>query len=307
MKKLLALSLLLISLSSLAQKNKIALNLKKDSTYYLTSNANFTIIEDLPGQQMVITTLIDGRAAHKIIATADSLYEMEVSYTRLSFSFTVAGKTVTLDSDDKNPANPFAKVMTAMMNKPFNMTVSRSGKVIEVKNMDNIYADAFKSVPQISEAQQVQFKKQMEQSFGSGAVKKNFQDAFAMFPTNTVGLNDTWSANSNTQSIIAINEKITYRLKEITDKNYIISGESVITSADNSDFRQYNGITMRYSNVGGSTSSQLELDKKTGWIVEAKISKQIKATVDVKNDPQAKDVSATFPMTIAGDLTMSNK
>ena len=284
----------------------LSLNLKLDSVYYLTTNAELTILEDINGRQQVVTTILGGKAANKIIAIKDSLYEIEVLYKRMSMNLTVAGRTASYDSDDKNSSNPLSKVMAAMMDKPFTMTVSRSGKVIAVKNMERVYADAFKGPSQITEAQQAQLKKQVEKSFGAAAVKKNFQDAFAMLPTIAVGLNDKWAASTTSESVVAINEKISYTLKDITDKAFLINGESVITSAGTSDFKLYNGVTMRYSKVNGSTTSQLMIDKNTGWIIEAKIAKLIKCTVEVKQNAPASE-TMTFPMTITGNLTMSSR
>src|ERR1700733_12545437 len=111
MKKLLALSLLLISISTFAQKVKLALNLKTDSTYYLSTNGKLTIVQDIPGHNQTVDMLIGARIAHKVVAIRDSVYDMEVMYASMSMHLTVGTVTMDMNSADKSGANPISKLL----------------------------------------------------------------------------------------------------------------------------------------------------------------------------------------------------
>jgi hypothetical protein len=306
MKKILTLSLLLISLGSLAQKIDVSLNLKLDSTYYLTEDANLTIIQDINGQEQMISTLIGARVAHKVIAINGTVYQMEIQYLSMNMHVEMGGKKIDFDSNDKDSSNIFSKIMASVLNKPFLMTIDKKGKVLEIKNSEELYLHMFDNVPQISEEKKAQFKTQMEQSFGAKAFKSNFQDAFAMLPPGKVGPGDTWVTNNKMESVITEDIKTTYTLQGITDDAILINGDAVVQPDNNTGFKQLNGMSVRVSNINGTATSKLKLDKNTGWISEAKVSKVIKSTVEIQASPKMPG-GMTFPMSVNADIMMSSK
>ncbi len=307
MKTITTLSLLLVCLTCASQKVALVLNLKTDSTYYLTTNATLSIIEDINGQQQIINTIISAKVAHKVTAIKDSVYEMEVQYKGIGMHMEMGGKKIMdLSSDNVSGGDMSSKIVNSILNKPFLMTISKTGRVLEVKNTATLFAGMFDSFPQVTEAQKVQFKSQMQQSFGDKAIKTNFQDAFAMFPNAKVGPNDKWSTNSSIESIISIKTKTTYTLMSITDAAFLIHGEALIKSDDNGDYKPYNGMLMRFSNLTGNSTTELKLDSKTCWITEAKINKNIKGIVEIKDSPKIPG-GLNFPISIIGDMTVSGK
>jgi hypothetical protein len=306
MKKILTLSMLLISINSFAQKHILALNLNLDSTYYMTTSANLTITEEIPGQTQVITTVITGLISHKVTAIRDSVYEMEVRYKSLGMHMSLpGGKTVDFNTELISN-DTFSKIMRSILDKPFNITINKTAKILSVKNIENLYTDMAKNFPEATEAQKMQFKAQMEQSFGEKSFKGSFQDSFAVFPVAPVGVSDKWLANTSLESIITAQIKTTYTLQAITDKLYEIHGDAIVTTPANPEFKQLSGMPMRYTNFNGTTTAEIKLDKSTGWINQVKVTKLLKGTVEIKDNPQVPG-GASFPMTIAADMTTTGK
>ena len=195
MKKTLSLTVVFIASITIcyAQKVTLALNLRLDSTYYLTSNVNMSIIETLNGEGHVINTIISGKASHKVIAIKDSVYELSVQYERLRMHMDLgSGHVMDVNTDDNTKQDILNKLVAKMLHKSVIVIINKTGNVLGMKNSEDLYSDLFNDFPQITEAQKAQFKNQMEQSFGEKAFKSSFQDAFAMFPTVAVGLNDKW-------------------------------------------------------------------------------------------------------------------
>jgi hypothetical protein len=307
MKKTLTLLLLFISVGGFAQKVSITLNLKTDSTYSLLTNATLSIIEDLNGQQQIINTIIDANIAHKVTSIKDSIYEMEVQYKSMGIHMEMGGKKIMDISSGNTSADDLpSKLLSAMLNKPFFMTITKTGKVMAVKNIENLYAGMFDSLPQVTEAQKAQFKSQMQQSFGDKAIKTNFQETFAMFPAVAVSLNGSWVTNNSLESVVTVKTKTTYTLKDITDNALLIHGDAVILSDGNTGYKPLNGMSMRFINVTGSATTELRLNKNTGWIMEAKVEKTIKGTVEVQDSPKTPG-GMTFPMSVIADMTVSDK
>ncbi|MFI5136692.1 MAG: DUF6263 family protein [Sphingobacteriales bacterium] len=306
MKKIFTLSLLFASLCGFAQKINLALNLKQDSTYYLTTNGKVTIVQDLPGQQQIITTTLNGTLSHKVTAVHDSVYVLEVKYKKLGMRMEIGGKTMSFSSDDSLSSNPASKMFAAMLNVPFTVVITKSAKVLEVKNVDNIYAGMFKAMPQLTDAQKTQFKSQMQQSFGEKAIKTNLQDAFIIFPGHSVKIGELWQNSSSLESILSCKTLTTYSLKDQQANTYTIHGDAVISANDNNgEYKPVNGLMMRYEQVSGTETIEQKFDKATCWVTGATVSKKIKATVKIQDSPSTPG-GLTFPSSFSIDLTVTN-
>lgn len=305
MKKLLALSLLLISTGAFAQKVKLALNLKTDSTYYLATNGKLSVIQDIPGHKQTVDVTIAARIAHKVTAIKDTVYEMEVSYDKMSMHLAVGTVVMDMSADDKSSTNPLSKILANVLNTPFSMTISKSGKVLSVTGLEKMYDKMSASFPQASEAQKAQFKNQMQQSFGEKSIRTNFQDAFAMFPKGNVGVNDTWTSSTAMESSgMSANAKTTYTLKQITGDAILVHGDAIISPDPNTGYKQTSGMEMRYTGIKGTTTADIRFNKSTCWVIESKVLKNITGTADIKDSPKMPG-GLSFPMTVIGDLTVS--
>jgi hypothetical protein len=308
MKKTLTLLLAIVAAAScLAQKTKILLNLKLDSTYYLNQSSNLIIDQAIPGHDQVITTAITATVSHKVTVVKDTTYELAVQYENIGIKMLMGGNALmTVDTKNKDSQDIMTKVMLGMLNKPITIVITKAGKVLEVRNIDNLYTGMFDGFSQLTDQQKTQIKAQVEKSFGEKAFKNNFQDAFAMLPAAPVGVNDSWISDTNIETIAMAKIKTTYVLKGITDKNYVIHGDAAVTSSGTPDYIQSNGMPMRYNNMSGTYTVDINLDKATGWVTDSKITKNIKGDLEIKDNPQVPG-GMTFPMTITGDINMVNK
>lgn len=308
MKKTWALLLIIsTAFNCYAQKTKILLNLKQDSVYYLNQSSNLTIDQAIPGHDQVITTAITAKVSHKVTAVKDTTYELSVQYEDIGIKMLMGENTLmTVDTKNKDSQDIMTKVMLGILNKPITIVITKAGKVLEVRNIDNLYNGMFDGFAQLTDQQKTQIKAQVEKSFGEKAFKNNFQDAFAVFPAAAVGVNDTWVADTQLETVAIAKIKTTYTLKAITDKNYVIHGDAAVTSSGTADFIQSGGMPMRYNNMSGTYIVDINLDKATGWITDSKITKNIKGDLEIKDNPQVPG-GMTFPMTITGDINLVNK
>jgi hypothetical protein len=305
MKKYLTLLLLLPCFSCFAQKVTLALNLKKDSTYYLNSNAKLQITQNIQGQLMDIGTTITGKIAHKVLAINDTTYSMRVTYIAIGMDMDMAGTAIKFDSDGSSNGNPMAdmmgKMMKAMTNKPIYMELSKTGHIVSIKNIDALFDGMFDAFPQLPEAQRAQFKAQMEKSFGEASLKNSFQQAFPAFPAQKIGVNDKWTGSSTIQSGITARINTTYTLSQITDKAYLVTGTGVIVEDKNAAPVTTNGMSTTFTSISGNVNTEFAFDKVTGWIKSAKTTESVNASVKVK--PTTGDEIA-YPITIKVNSTV---
>lgn len=300
--------MLFIGISCFAQKQSLVLNLKLDSTYYMSTNANLIVTEQIPGQTMVMTTVISCRVAHKVTAIRDSVYVLEVAYKNFNVHMDLpGGKSIDIRTDDANSNQLVNKIMRTMLDKPFIVTINNKGKVLDIKNSQNLYSGMLSGLPDsVSAQKKEQFRAQMEQSLGEKSFKTTFQDAFAVLPDVKVNLNDHWSAITNLESTVSVQIKNTYTLQRITNNEYMIHGDAVVNSPDNPEYKQVNGIPMRYIDLSGSSTTDIELDKTTGWVTKEKVTRLVKGTMDIKDNPQVPG-GVKFPMTVNADMMVAGE
>ncbi len=289
-----------------AQKVTLALNLKKDSTYYLISDARVTIEEDVNGQHQVINTGTNVRVAHKVLSIRDTIYDMELAYKSIAMHLEVGGKMMDFNSKSDRQ-DIFSKIMGTIIDKPFLMSISKSGKVVSMSNTENIYADMFKDFPQITAEQKLQFKAQVQKSFGESVIQRNFQDAFAIFPKTPIAQNQQWNTKTILEaSGMTIDVNTNYTLNSITDNAYLIKGEASITPGNTMPYKEINGMQMRFVDFKGTITDQLKLNKETCWIEESRAARTVSGTAEVKDSIKTPG-GLKFPMLVILSITVSNK
>ena len=307
MKKILTLLFFAITTIACAQKKKLELNLQQDSVYYLTTNGSLDIDQTIQGAHQLAKTTLKCIMSHKVISIRDTVYDIEVAYKNMGMEMEIQGKTLSFDSESKDTANIFSKVMKAMLNRPFNITLSKRGEIVAINNTENLFKGIFDGLPPIAEERKAQLVAQLKQSFGEKAIKGSFQESFVIFPKTPIGLKGTWTSKTLLESgAISAKTNTTYSLNNITDNVYEISGEAVVVPGAPTAFRKSNGYFMRLINVTGTAKTTVKVDKQTGWTLESQVIKAIKATAQVKETTTG-PVMMTIPMVIDATFNTNSK
>lgn len=302
MKKTFTLLLLLATVSSYAQKAKLELNLQKDSIYYLTMNAKMDIDQFIQNTHQIAKTTISGKVAHKVVSIQDTSYNMEIAYGSIAMNMDIAGKTLNFSSNG-DTTNILSRAMKNIIDKPFTLIISKRGEIIAVKNSENLFQNLFNGFPPIDEQKKAQLLAQLQQSYGDKAIRSNFQEAFMIFPKAPVALKGTWTSQTSTvAAAISAKTKTTYTLDNVTDKFYEISGSAIVVPDKAADFKNTNGYFMRLTNVNGTSKTTLKVDKQTGWLIESKVVKDFKGTIEAKQT-LAGPIIMSYPMVVSGVLT----
>ncbi|SHN08474.1 DUF6263 family protein [Mucilaginibacter sp. OK098] len=288
-----------------AQKFKPALNLTKGNTYYLTTNATSAIVQTMSGQQNTVNLAFNFRMAFKVISIADTVYNMEVSYQSLSMKMDMGGNTLDLDSKKNDPQDVPSSIIAAMMNKPFNLEMTKTGKIKSVQNIDKMVSEAIKSFPQIDSTKKEQVKAQFMQSFGPNAFKGSIEMGTAIFPDIPVAKEDKWTVKTQLESPAKATVTITYQLADIIEGTYLIHGEGSMVTDKNTEPAHINGLPIKY-NLNGSLISDIRVDKATGWISEVKLKQAMMGDMQILDNPQVPG-GMTIPMTFNTDVNTTGK
>jgi len=304
MKKiLLAGALAMMAFAGYAQKVKPALKLVKGNTYYLSTLAHSVVKQTINGQLNNIDMTIEGKMSFKVL-NVDSLYYMEVNYTKVGMNMQLPNGNVAFSSDDKDTSNIMARVMAGITNKPFTATLSKSGRIRSIENAENMITsmiDGFKEVPADKKEQ---LKTQLSQSFGSGALKSNLEMAMSVLPEISVAKNDKWTIKNNLQGAMSAKMVSVYQLMDITPQSFVIHGNATIETDNTAAYKTVGNLPMKY-NMKGTMVSDVVVDKATGWISSSKVKQNIDGSVEIKDSPQVPG-GVTFPMSVVSETSTTD-
>jgi hypothetical protein len=302
MKYLLNLPLLLVVFTPCrAQKFNPELNLVKGNTYYMASTGTSAIVQSVNGQENKVNIVISSRMAFKVTGIMDSVYTMEVSYQSLETKIQMADTTIDMDSKKNSPLDIPSSIIAAMMNKPFYITLTRSGKIKSVENIGKMITGVFDGFPQIDTAKKEQIKKQFMQSFGANTLKSSLEMGTAIFPKIAVAKNDKWTVNTSLEAPAKASVQTTYQLIDVSGDFYQIHGDGVMTSDKDAKPLQINGLPMKY-NLNGTTLTDIKVNRSTGWISEVKLKQLMSGNIEILDNPQMPG-GMTIPMTFNTEVT----
>lgn len=273
-------SFLFMSLMLWSQKVDISMNLAKGETYHLKMNTNSSVHQEINGNKIDIKMTILGDISYQIEDFVEDVYTMNVAYENMTMSMDIPQKgTMTFSSDSANSSNPASAILSALTKHTFQVKMSKKGEVKEVTGMDSLMSAVFSKVPNANSAQMAQLSSQIEKSYGKESFKNNLGMVMSSFPANKVGVGESWEYIQNLNGIFPMNTSTTYTLSEIKSELLLIKGVSTI-SIDNAPILT-SGMTMKY-NIQGDMNSEVNLDRKTGWVKSAKVVQIIQGEMIVQ-------------------------
>ncbi|MDR3695382.1 DUF6263 family protein [Mucilaginibacter sp.] len=292
-----------------AQPVKPLLHLIKGETYFMSSSGTSVMTQNIHGRENKLTLALSFTMAFKVVNVRDTVYEMEACYQSIYMKIHTKDTSIEMDSapkaitiEKKKQPDTASLLIAAMVNKPFGIALTVKGKVLWVKNLDKIIADAFNDFRLTDTAKKAQVQNQFKQSFGENAFKGTLEMGIAIFPKTMVAKNNVWSVNSNLSAPARANVKTVYQLTDITATYFQVHGEGTITTDDDAKPGVINGMPAKY-NLNGGSMVDIKLDRKTGWINRISIKQLIEGEIDILDNPKMPG-GTTIPMMFNTDVNI---
>jgi len=290
-----------------AQKYKLELNLKMGAVYTqnITSKAVMEQTSNGKTQNSDISTT--GKITYKVVGVKDSIYDLETRYESLSIKVKVNSDNsyLAISSEKKDKADMLSTALSGITNKPFKIMMSKSGKVVDMQNIESFFSTIFNDLNLDKDFKNQQIMDQLDKSFGNKTLKANLEKNFAIFPKLPVSVGDSWTSTSNYDLGLSARSETTYELLGIVDNCYLIKGTLKINSENKDEYKDLNGIQAK-SDISGLYTSTTRIDKKTGWINEQSIKYDMTSKIKVKEMPQLPD-GLTMDMKMTMDMLVNAK
>lgn len=292
---------LIFTTVSFAQKQKIELRLVKGQTYNQRLASDMTMIQQVQGQQLNIKIGIKALMSYKVLDQLDTVYLVACKYESLSMKMEMPNHTMSFDSENPRESDLLSKMMAGMKKNTFTMKMSKTGKIVEVKGIEKLF-DGLTESTTLPAAQLAQMKTQLSQSYGEEAFKANMEMSMALYPKIAVSVGDKWITKGKLKSGMTADIETTYTLKDVTSDYYIITGISKI-STTGKDVNDNNGMKMIY-HMAGDMTSDIKINKTTGWMANAIILQHIKGHTELQPTAQLPD-GMSMPMDMSNKMTLS--
>lgn len=305
MKKIINLILFSIVLTSCqAQKTDLSLNLEKGKEYKQVTNSKAKIIQEINGQKINVTMTIKGEMSYKVVSVNPTDYDMDVKYKSLTMTMGLPQGNMEFSSDKNNERDIFSKLLSKMIEKPFNVKMAKNGKILEVNKIESMIESLFKDFSNIPENKLAQIEAQLKKAYGEKAFKGNIEMVTAIFPDKPVKKGDNWTITTNLESGMSGLMTTDYELIELGSDYAMIKGNSSIQTANKDAYIKSNGMPTKYD-MSGSMISEIRVDKETGWIIEANAKQEIKGDAYIKENPKMPN-GMKIPMKMINKMEITN-
>lgn len=281
------------------------LNLAQGKEYRQHTEMKMNMSQSFGGQTMDIIMLVSGEMKYVVMGVTPTGYNIDVTYESMSMEMQMPQATMKFSSVNPSTEDMFSQVLAAMTNKPFQVELSKAGKVISVKNVRSLFESAFDKFPNVTAEQKAQVMNQLDQSYGEKSFAANMEMMFAIYPDKPVKVGEKWTIEGKLKSSITANISSTYEYVEDGTDFRKIKGTATITADDTGEYTKSNGVDLKFS-MNGTMLSDIKVDKKTGWVLEAKVTQDITGEAHVKANEQMPD-GMSIPMTIKTEITNKGK
>jgi hypothetical protein len=288
-----------------AQNADLALNLEKGKEYKQITNSKMTILQEVNGQEMKMVMTINGTMTFFVNDIIENSYDMDVKFEKLSMSMQMPQGSMEFNSEKNDENDVFSTILGAMKDQKFSLTMSKAGKVTDVKNVDALWSKAINQFDQLPEMQKEQIKAQIMKAYGPDALKGNIEMVTAIYPDSPANKGDKWTINTKLESGMSANVITDYEFAKLTSDYALIKGKSTITTADKDAYIESNGMPMKYD-LTGSMESEIKVDKYTGWILEGKINQKMEGVTYIKENPQM-PTGMEIPMDMTNEMVITDK
>ncbi len=295
---------LLLFISALQAQQKLQLNLKEGESYQQVTMNDASITQNIMGQELKITLGVSSSMTFTVLSARRDSYDMNVSFNNMKMTMGSLQGNVEFNSENPDENDAFSQIMSGIIGQSFNIKMSRSGKILEISGIEAMWEAAFEE-QSISESQKAQIMSQLNQTYGSDAIKGNIEMVTAIFPEEKVSPNDQWTNEIKINSGAKAIASNTYTYDGINNNLHQISGQGTISTAEEGSKINTNGMELTM-NLNGTMQAAIAVDTSTGWIVEAKINQDIEGTASVEGNEQMPN-GLSIPMKITNEMSITDK
>ncbi|MBI1307404.1 MAG: hypothetical protein GC181_12440 [Bacteroidetes bacterium] len=213
----------------------------------------------------------------------DLSYMMEVEYQKLDYGYLANNGMVIFSSDDTVSSGIVPIGFQGMINRPFNIEISKRGKVISVDNLDSMIRNVLYRKMAGAQYYQVEEVRRIVFFFGESGLKEVLTHVFTIYPKGVVKVGDFWNKRILYKGGIPSNWVNEYSLQSVSDTSTTVAVKTSILPTEKGVPSWFHDQNMEFMATGNS-DGEIRLEPGSGWIKYSKSEQDIKAKFAGNNE-----------------------
>jgi hypothetical protein len=271
--KISALSLvLMLVLFSCGSKEKIVLeyNLKQGDILKQNMVMNVDLVQKMMGQEMKISLTMEMRMTFEVKECQDDNYTLEVKFKELKMNTGMGN--ISFDSNTTEDVATIANMspmFKAIVDKPFEIVMTKTGKAKSVKGLETLIDGMFNSFDEsVPEDTRQQLIEQFGSQFSEESLKSQFEQYSGYFHGKPVGIGDSWNTKVSTAAVnFAMDIDVKSTLKSIEDNAVNLDIDGTVSTPEGYE-QEVNGTKAKIS-LKGTQKGTFKMNKNTGWVISS--------------------------------------
>jgi hypothetical protein len=274
-----SLSLLLVFLQVFATgRDEIALayNFKTGDTFSLQQKTEQVVKQTIMGMQQTGNNAYDGTIAFRVISTTDEGARLEARMVTLKSRMKNILNEVNMDSE--GPAdNSSSKILRAMMNRPFFVTISKFGTITKVEDVDNLWTGV--NALDIADDEKQKVKTSIGQMINESSFRNGLGQAFLTYPSKPVQLQEKWLTNAGIPADFPVRSDNVWFVETMSAGNATIKGDGTFKTTDREKIVALPGDLKAKVNLAGSQHVTSTVTVRTGVPERVAIQSKLEGTL----------------------------
>lgn len=256
-----------------AKDISLAYNLKVGDRFELRQKTDQKIVQTIMGMNQTGNNTYDGKIGMRVVSIDGSRIRIEAKMVHLKSHMKNFLNETNVDTEgDMSDASN--KIVGAMMNRPFFVTISKSGTVEKVEEVENLWAGVDKL--DVSDEEKSKVKATIGQMINESSFKNGLGQAFLTYAGKPVQPKETWTTQSGIPADFPVRSDNTWFVETATSSQAVVNGDGIFSTTDKEKMVALPGDLKARVNLSGNQKVNASATLKTGLpekvTIDAKLS-----------------------------------
>jgi hypothetical protein len=262
---------------------------------------NMDLVQKMGEQEMKISLVTEIKMTYEVKECQSDSYTMEVKLKETKITTGIPGmNNISLDSntaEDLATQSDFSPIFKAVIDKPFEVVMTKTGKAKSVKGMEKLMDAMIGAFSEdVPEDVRQQITGQFGSQFSEEAFKAQLEQSAGYFPGKPVGIGDSWTSKITTNaSNFAISIDMKSTLKSIEDNVANIDIDGTVSTPEGYE-QDVNGIKAKVS-LNGTYKGIFKINKDNGWVISSDLAMPLNGSIEVMGMKVPVYVASTIKVT----------
>lgn len=268
--------LLALSLEFPAKDISLVYRLRVGDQFELRQKTEQKIVQTIMGMDQTGNNHYDGTIAMRVISSQSGSYRIEAKMTHLKSHLKNFMNEISLDSDG-DAQNVSNRIARSMMNRTFYVTISQTGVIEKVENVDNLWAGIDELDVSGEEKQKV--KASIGQMINESSFKNGLGQAFLSYPTKSVQLQESWNTQSGIPADFPVKADNKWVVESATSSEAVVRGDGIFKTTDKEKIVSLPGEFRAKVDLSGTQQVKGTTTLKTGLPAAVRLDGKMTGTI----------------------------